>query len=123
MLENISDINTDQLLSVTQQVDLEGYRFVTASCVDNNNGTLDLIYHYDLDGILKQFRLQVTHETVVPSISRIFYAALLVENEIKELFNVNITGIVIDYGGHLLLSKGAPESPMAYPNQITIERR
>jgi Ni,Fe-hydrogenase III component G len=49
----------------------------------------------------------------VPSISRVFFSALLIENEMKELFGLNVTDIVIDFGGHLLLTPEDLHHPMA----------
>ncbi|HEY3378861.1 MAG TPA: NADH-quinone oxidoreductase subunit C [Armatimonadota bacterium] len=123
MLENVTEITTAQLLGEVQQMSNHGYRFITTSCIDMGNGTFDLLYHFDRDGQLKNFRLTVGHDVEVPSISKLIFSALLVENEIKELFGVNITDIIIDYGGHLLLSEGAPSTPMACGGQITIEQR
>jgi len=122
MLENITDITSAQLWRETQKMRNDGYRFVTATCINLPDGSFDVLYHFDRDIGLKQYRLHVTAGEEIPSISHIFFCALLVENEIKELFGVNITDIVIDYGGHLLLSDGAPSTPMA-GGQITIERR
>lgn len=123
MLENISDITIDQVLGTAQKMYFEKYRFITITCVEVGANTVDLIYQFDRDLTLKQFRLRVGKDEEVPSISQIFFCALLVENEIKELFGVTVTDIVIDYGGHLLLSDGAPSTPMACGGQITIEQK
>lgn len=122
MLKSVKEISSTQLLSETQQLFFSGYRFVTATCVDNGNGTFDLIYHFDRDMELVNYRVTAGKDEEIPSISKIYFCALFVENEIKELFGVNITNIAIDYGGHLLLSEGAPSTPMA-GGQITITRR
>jgi len=121
MLENLTVISCEQLLMITQKMSYDGYRFITTSCVDNGDETFDLFYHFDRDSQLKQYRITVKQTDEVPSISKIFFCAILVENEIKELFGVNITDIAIDYGGHMLLSDGAPSTPMACRGgQITV---
>jgi ech hydrogenase subunit D len=122
MIENISDLSVDLLLGEVQNLQYDDYRFVTATCVDNNDGSFDVIYHFDKDLQLKNYRVRVGREDEIPSISRIYFCALLVENEIKELFGLNITNIAIDYGGHMLLSDGAPDTPMAR-QQITIVKK
>ena len=122
MIENISDLPVEMLLGEAQKLQYDNYRFVTATCVDNNDGTFDVIYHFDRDLKLKNYRVKVSKGAEVPSISKIYFCALLVENEIKELFGLNITNIAIDYGGHLLLSDDAPEMPMA-KQQITIVKK
>lgn len=122
MIENISDLPVEQLLGEVQKLQYENYRFVTATCVDNNDGSTDIIYHFDRDLQLKNYRVKVAKDTEIPSISKIYFCALLVENEIKELFGMNITNIAIDYGGHMLLSDGAPDMPMSR-QQITIVKK
>ena len=122
MIENISDLPVGLLLGESQKLQYENYRFVTATCVDNNDGSFDVIYHFDKDLELKNYRVRVGREDEIPSISGIYFCALLVENEIKELFGLNVTNIAIDYGGHLLLSDGAPDAPMVR-QQITVVKK
>jgi Ni,Fe-hydrogenase III component G len=121
MLENVINLNKDQLLSAVQKMRYEGHRFVTCTCIDNGDGTLDVYYQFDKDYSMTNYLIKVSHEVEIPSISKIFFCAGLVENEMKELFGLNITNIVIDYGGHLLLSEGAPDRPMG--RQITIVKK
>jgi Ni,Fe-hydrogenase III component G len=68
------------------------------------------------------FRIKVKKEDEIPSVSRVYFCALLVENEMKELFGLNVTNILVDFEGHLLLSEGAPDEPMR-KSQITIVKR
>jgi ech hydrogenase subunit D len=124
MLTSVTEITTDQLLGQVQHLEYEGYRFVTASSVDNGDGSFTLLYHFDRDDALCHLRLQVAQGQSVPSISRIFFCAVLVENEISELFGVPVTDMVIDYGGRLLLAAGAPTTPMACRGgTLEIERK
>ena len=122
MIDNLVEITQDQLLSEAQKMSYEGYRFVTATCVDNGNGTLTATYHFDRDLELKNFRITVEKGEEIPSISRIYFCALLVENEMKELFGLSVSNIAIDYGGHMLLSDDELGNPMA-KQQITIEQK
>lgn len=122
MIENLHEISVDQLLDRTNQMLHEGYRFITSTCVDNNDGFFSVTYHFDKDLNQMNFRIAVKKEDEIPSISKIYFCALLVENEMKELFGLNVTNIVVDFEGHLLLSEGAPDEPMR-KNQIIIEKR
>lgn len=122
MIDNLVEIPVGQLLGEVQNMFYSGSRFITASCVDNGDGTLDVLYHFDRDLEMKNFRIKVNKGDEVPSISKIYFCALLVENEMKELFGLNVTNIAIDYGGHMLLSDGAPDTPMAR-QQITIVQK
>jgi NADH:ubiquinone oxidoreductase subunit C len=122
MIENVKEISVQELLGEVQKLQYDGYRFVTATCVDNNNETLDLLYHFDRDYELINLRLTIPKGSSIPSISKIFFCAMLVENEMKELFGVRVENMAIDYGGHLLLSDDAQENPMLR-NQITIVKK
>lgn len=122
MIENLIEIDKDQLLGTVQKMIYEKYRFVTATCVDNGDDTLDVYYHFDKDFKLTNYKLTVKKDEEVPSISKIYFCALLVENEMKELFGLKVTNLAIDYEGHLLLSDGAPDNPMAR-QQITIVKK
>lgn len=122
MLENLVEISIDQLLAKTSKCKYEGYRFITASCADNGDETIDVIYHYDKDYEMKNVKVTVKNGEEIPSISKIFFCAVLVENEMKELFGLNITDIAVDFGGHMLLSQEELDSPMLR-RQITIEKR
>lgn len=122
MIENLLEIPKDQLLNTAQKMIYDGYRFVTSTCVDSGNGVVDVTYSFDKDLVMSHFRIKVEKGEEVPSISSIYFCAVLVENEMKELFGLNVTGMVIDYGGHMLLTDDAPDSPMLR-QQIVIEKK
>lgn len=121
MIENLVEISVEDLTAESQKMFDEGYRFISTTCVDLGDGNLTLTYHFDKDYEMKNYRVTVTRETEVPSISKVYFCALLVENEMKELFGVNIKDILVDYGGHFLLSDEDMCSPQA--RQIIIEQR
>ncbi len=118
MIDNVTNIATDALLGFAQDMLHNGYRFITATCVDNGDGTKDVLYHFDKKLAMKHCRITVGQAEEVPSISGIYFGAVLVENEVKELFGVNITNIAIDYNGRMLLNDDELVSPMS--RQITI---
>lgn len=122
MIENLFELPKEQLLAQVQTMKYEDYRFVTASCIDTGDGYIDVIYHFDKDLKLKNFRVKVQKGEEIESISKIFLPAVLVENEMKELFGLNVQGMLIDYGGHMLLSDDELETPMS-KQQIVIEKR
>ncbi len=121
MIANVTDITSDMLLNVVDEMKSGDYRFVTATCVDLADGTLDVIYHFDKELELKNFRMNVKKNEKIHSITNIYFCALLVENEMKEQFGLNITDIVIDYGGHMILTDEELKNPML--KQIMIEEK
>ncbi len=76
---------------------MAGYRFVTLTCTALDENHFDILYHFDLGLELKHLRLTLAAGTAVPSISPIYFAAFLVENEIQDLFGIRFTGLAIDY--------------------------
>jgi ech hydrogenase subunit D len=122
MIDNVKIISVQELLHEVQSLQYDGCRLITATCIDNNDGTLDLYYHFDKNYELSNLKLTVPRGSAIPSISKIYFCAVLVENEMKELFGLNVENMAIDYGGHLLLSDGAPETPMLR-QQITIVKK
>jgi NADH:ubiquinone oxidoreductase subunit C len=113
MIENITEISKAQLLSEAQSMFSQQYRLVTSTCVDLGEGNLDVLYHFDKDAQLKNFRIKAKRGEEIPSISSVYLCAVLIENEMKELFGLNVTGIAIDYGGHMLLTPEELKNPQS----------
>ena len=99
-MDNVTQITIDNLREEITRVRDEGWRFLTLSAVDLNENEHEILYHFhSLDFDIKHLRLTFPKGTVVPSISPIIFAALLVENEIKDLFHIDFDGLVLDYKG------------------------
>jgi hypothetical protein len=64
-------------------------------------GVFEIAWAFARDREFETIREQITVGDAVPSISEFFGAAFLYENEIRELFGINITGIGLDLGGQL----------------------
>ena len=97
MLKDLLPIGIDNLLRETAAVKTAGYRLVTLTCTALDENHFDILYHFDRGLALKHLRLEVAAETPVPSISPIYFAAFLVENEIQDLFGIRFTELAIDY--------------------------
>ena len=89
---------------------LHNWRFVTMTVVDNGE-MFDIYYHFDLDYELMTYKLELKKGDTLPSISGVCFAAVVVENEIQDLFGITITGLAIDYEKHFLLAPDAPAQP------------
>jgi NADH:ubiquinone oxidoreductase subunit C len=111
MLQNCKDITRDALLTEVASKLPMGYRFVTMTCVDAGEA-FDILYHFDKNYELLNLRLRLPKAQSLPSVSGLVFAAVLVENEIKDLFGINVTGLAIDYQGHFILAEGAPTAPL-----------
>lgn len=111
-IENVEEVALGDLLRRVGELAAEKARLVTATCFDRGE-TFVVLYHFDRDQELLNLRLEVPRDAEVPSITGTYLCAFLVENEIKELFGLNITGIAIDYQGHMLLTEDSAPAPMA----------
>lgn len=114
MLANVMEVDTGSLLNAVAAKVPQGYRFVTMSCTDLGDAH-DILYHFDKDLTLANLRLKLPKGSELPSISGIYLAALVVENEIKDLFGINVTGLAIDFEGRFILAEGAPTCPQNRP--------
>ena len=97
MIEDLLPIGIDNLLRETAALKIAGYRLVTLTCTALDENHCDILYHFDRGLALKHLRLMVAAETPVPSISPLYFAAFLVENEIQDLFGIRFSGLAIDY--------------------------
>ncbi|SNX53893.1 NADH-quinone oxidoreductase subunit C [Thermoanaerobacterium sp. RBIITD] len=111
MIVKSKEVTTDNLLDMVKEYHDCGYRFVTETCVNIDNG-FKLLYSFAKGYDIENIHL-ITDGSDVPSISKIYLCALLVENEIKELFGINFSNLAVDFGGNLMLGESSPISPQA----------
>ena len=111
MLGEVISVSLDDVIEKVAKKKVDGYRFVTMSCAELDENTIDILYHLDKDLRLINFRLTVPRNAAVPSISPVYFAAFLVENEMQDLFDIRFTGLVIDYERTLYLEKEVKTTP------------
>jgi ech hydrogenase subunit D len=111
MREEIVTVEADRLVGEVAKLKVQGYRLVTLTCTEIDEGTLDVLYHFDKDLGLKHLRLAAAKGGAVPSISPVYFAALLVENEIQDFFGLRFENLVVDYRGTLYLEEEALHTP------------
>ena len=110
-MKGVTEITKEHLLTeVAARLPL-GYRFVTMTCNDLGDAH-ELTYHFDKDMVLDNLRLRLPKGEDAPSISTVYAAAALVENEIQDFFNLTFRGLVLNYDGRFLLSADAPAAPL-----------
>ncbi len=110
--ETIIPVTQESLAGEVLKLKEEGYRFVTLSCTELDADHVDLLYHFDKDLTLVHLRLKQAKKDKVPSISAILFAALLVENEIRDLFGLEFDGLILDFNRTLYLDKEVRQVPL-----------
>ena len=96
-------ITKEKLLEKAEVFKVSGYRFVTITCLEIDENSLEMIYHFDKDLKIVHHRMHILKNEIVPSLSPVFFAAFLVENEIIDQFGVTFENLVLDFGGSLYL--------------------
>jgi ech hydrogenase subunit D len=77
----------------------QGFRLAQICCTKLPE-TLELFYSFDKDFELRNLRVTLPDaSTAIPSISSVYWNAFLYENEIHDLFGIQIQGIAVDYQG------------------------
>ena len=111
MIDNMSSITTGDIVPAAKRMKQAGYRLVTLTAVDLDERSVDLIYHFDRELGLSHFRVNVTKGRPVPSICGVYFAAVLVENEIQDQFGLRFDGLALDYDAGLYLEEEAGRTP------------
>jgi ech hydrogenase subunit D len=123
MREEVTTVRAEALVGEVAKLKVLGYRLVTLSCTELDASTVDILYHFDKDLGLKHLRLTALKAEPVPSISPVYFAALLVENEIQDFFGLRFDGLVVDYRGTLYLEEEALRTPYCRFSLQTAEKR
>lgn len=111
MLENVTTIAIEAVPTEVWKMKAAGYRFVTMTCCDLGDAH-DILYHFDKDYARQHLRVKLPRGTALPSVSGIFFPALLTENEMQDLMGVKVSGMLIDFQGRFILAEGAPVAPL-----------
>ena len=112
MLQNLTEIGLTELAERVHRMKQDGFRFVTITCTDLGDA-FDLLYQFDKAYEFHNLRVTREKGKLLPSMSNIYFAAAIVENEIKDLFGIPFFNLALDFEGRFLLSEGAPRAPFA----------
>jgi ech hydrogenase subunit D len=111
MPHDVACVNREALVGEVAKIKVQGYRFVTLSCMERDGENFDIFYHFDKNLMLKHFKLSIAKGVPVPSITPVYYAAFLVENEIQDLFGIAFEGLALDYERTLYLDEEVRATP------------
>ena len=94
-----TDISLDELLPTATRLSDEGWRAVQVLCNKTDDG-VDITYSFAKDADLDNYQVRgVTKGTKVPSLQGLFLGMFPFENEAKDLFGVDVDGMVLDFAG------------------------
>ena len=101
----IKNISPGELMAEAEEYQRQGYRLVQACCTKLAEDSFEVTYSFDKNCKFENIRITVPQEIEIPSISPLFGAAFLYENEMHELFGISFKGMSIDFKGHLYKKK------------------
>ncbi len=116
----VQTIPLQSLLQKAGELRQEGYRLVQIGATRLPE-QVEITYSFDRDGCLVNLRFQLLAAGArLPSISSIYWCAFLYENEMHDLFNVQVDGMAVDFHGHLYETAvkfpfGSTKAPSAKP--------
>ena len=95
----ITIISPETLLERVKEMRDQGWRLVHIGTTPLKE-ILEITYSFDKEGKFENLRLQIPGEgACLPSVSGIFWCAFIYENEMHDLFNIQVDGIAIDFKG------------------------
>lgn len=117
----------DQLIDTCKEYKEKGYRLDQLLPKLERDNTITLIYTFVMGEEIVNFKIGgiIKNETVVPSVTELFIAAFVFENEAHELYGVNIEGNVLDFKGNFYKFPEGVEAPMTIisPEQLAAREK
>lgn len=99
MKQRFIEIGYNDILGTARTLHSDGYRMVQI-CGVTKQGMTELIYTFDKDHAMTCYRTEVPFGMAVESITSVYWAAFVYENEIHDLFGVEFTDSKLDYKGN-----------------------
>lgn len=96
MIEASSEFDRKAYLEVrkrTREMVEAGARMIAIVALEREDGTIELIYAFDRDQGIVDFRFQVLPEWEIDSVADIFTGALTLEREVVDLFGLRYKGV------------------------------
>jgi ech hydrogenase subunit D len=93
-------VDIGNLIGRVEQFKNEGYRLVQIGCTALGD-TYEINYSFDKDYRFQNIRITIKEGTEVPSISGMYWGAFIYENEMHDLFGIQVRGMNIDFKGTL----------------------
>jgi len=113
MKGKVIDVTLDTVVGEVMNMKNAGQRLVTFSAYSAGEGKIGILYHFDKELESTHLRLVADMAKPIPSVSGVYFAALLVENEIRDQWDVKFDGLVLDFNRTLLLDPEVTKVPLA----------
>ena len=109
--QHIEPVAASDILMTARNMKADGYRMIQICATKVSEG-FEIIYSFDKDHELFNFKLTIPEEEEVQSITGEYWSAFIYENEMKDLFGIKVINSELDYGGHFFkVSEPTPWNP------------
>lgn len=116
--QGFAPLSIERIHDYAAECKRDGWRYVQTLAVNTDNG-VDLVYSFMKDGVLDNKVVRdVPRDAVIPSITDLYLEAFVFENEIHDLFGVNVRDIVIDFGGNFYQLAANEPMTIISPEQL-----
>jgi len=113
--QEIVNIEISELQTHVKKLCDEGYRLVQIGCTALDHFQID--YTFDKDHKFFDLRIKLPkEEPKLNSISTIYLPACFYENELHDLFGIQVSGMAIDFGGKFY--RIAEKNPFINPKNL-----
>ena len=97
--QNYISVTPSEIVEKAEEYAKNGYRLIQIACTKTPN-EMDVVYSFEtLDYRCEHLKMPVSVGDTIPSISGVFFAAFLYENEIHDLYGVNYSDMIVDFDG------------------------
>lgn len=112
--QDFRSIPLDKLIDTCKERKKEGYRLAQLCPKLERDDSITLIYTFVKESEMINYKVSGVKKgvTEVPSVTELFIAAFVFENEAHDLFGVNVVGNLIDFQGKFYSFAEGVEAPM-----------
>ncbi|HHV64278.1 MAG TPA: NADH-quinone oxidoreductase subunit C [Peptococcaceae bacterium] len=97
--QTFKPVTAAEIVEKTKQYAKDGYRLIQIHCTKTPQ-EMFIIYTFEkIDLSCENLKMDVQVGDTVPSISGVFFGAVLYENEIHDLYGVNFSDLAVDFKG------------------------
>lgn len=97
--QNYISVTPSEIIEKAGEFANNGYRLIQMACTKTSS-EMDVIYSFETQDLkCEHLKMAVNVGDTIPSISGVFFAAFLYENEIHDLYGVNYSDMIVDFNG------------------------
>lgn len=100
----------DTLISEAENMKQKGARFLTITAKDISETDAEVIYHFEVEDHVENIHLIAKKDKPIKSITGVYVAAFIGENEAQDLFDLKFSDLAVDLGGKMLKNETSPST-------------